>query len=65
MTALVSGPDVALGFRPKWPTVAVRATPSMALLPVASYTAARTPRGGSGTVPAGARRALPLKRRPG
>jgi len=35
------------------------------LLPRASYTAARKPRGGSGPVPASARRTLPLKRRSG
>ena len=41
-------------------------TPSyIALLPPASYSAVRKPRGSSGTVSASARRALPLKRRSG
>ena len=43
----------------------VRAPACIALLPTASYTTARKPRGGSGIVSASARRALPLKRRSG
>ena len=46
-------------------TVPVNETSRIALLPRAPYSAARKPRGGSGTVPASARRALPLKRRSG
>ena len=43
----------------------VRAPACIDLLPRASYSAARKPRGGSGIVSASARRALPLKRRSG
>jgi len=42
-----------------------REPPRIDRAPRASYSAARKPRGGSGTVSAGARRALPLKRRSG
>ena len=65
LTVLVSGPDGALAFRPGGRTGPVRATSCIARSPAASYTAARKPRGGSGTVPASARRALPFKRRSG
>jgi len=42
-----------------------REPPRIDHAPRASYSAVRKPRGGSGTVSASARRALPLKRRSG